>query len=130
MAPILARQTTQHSSRQGLVIVDDDDLERLKEVAGRTGEAPFTAKMVPVEELLQKDLDQWGFLERLEDSTNRNPEDFTIPPDRAGPGVPGGARTTVEMRLATRTQRWHGSPLLPACNYASYTQGGYKGPRL
>jgi hypothetical protein len=66
------------AARQGLVIVDDDDLERLKEVAGETGEAPFTAKTVPVEELLQKDLDQWWFLERLEDFTNGNPEDFTI----------------------------------------------------
>jgi hypothetical protein len=61
------------------VIVDGDDLDRIKELAGRTGEAPFTAKTVPVEELLQKDLDQWEFLERLEDFTNSNPEDFRIP---------------------------------------------------
>jgi hypothetical protein len=67
------------AARQGLVIVDDDDLDRVKDVAGRTGEAPLTAKTVPIEELLQKDVDQWWFFERLEDFTNSNPEDFTIP---------------------------------------------------
>lgn len=67
------------AARQGLVIVDDDDLDRIKEVASRTGEDPFTAKTVPVKELLQKDLDHWEFLERLEDFTNDNPGDFRIP---------------------------------------------------
>ena len=68
------------AARQGLLIVDDEDPERLEDVAGRTGEAPFTAKTVPVEELLQKDLDQWWFLERLEDFTHDHPVAFTIPP--------------------------------------------------
>ncbi len=43
------------AARQGLVIVDDDDLDRVK------------------------DVDQWWFFERLEDFSNSNPEDFTIP---------------------------------------------------
>lgn len=68
------------SAKQGMVIVDDEDPERLKEVAGRTGEAPFTAKTVPVDELLQKDVDQtlW-FFGMLEAFTFDLTVAFTIP---------------------------------------------------
>ncbi len=76
VSPAAERIAHSHTT---IVIVDGDDLDRIKELAGRTGEAPFTAKTVPVEELLQKDLDEWEFLERLEDFTNSNPEDFRIP---------------------------------------------------
>lgn len=67
------------AAKQGMVMVDDDDPERL-EVTGRRGDAPLTAKMVPVEELLKKDVDQWGFLEHLEALAQELPVAFIIPP--------------------------------------------------
>lgn len=67
------------AAKQGMVLIDDEDLERL-EVTGRMGDAPLTAMMVPVEELLKKDVDQWWFLERLEDLIQDHPVAFIIPP--------------------------------------------------
>lgn len=67
------------SARQGLVIVEDEDPERLEMAAQMNDDAPLTSKMVPVEELLQKDVDQWWFLERLEDLIHDHPVPFTIP---------------------------------------------------
>lgn len=69
------------AAKQEMVIVDDKDSERL-DVAGRMGDAPLAATMVPVEELLKLDVDQWWFLERLEDLTQDNPVAFTIPPTK------------------------------------------------
>ncbi len=52
-----------------MVIVEDENPERL-EIAARMGVAPLAT---------EKDLDQWCFLERLEDLIHDHPVDFTIP---------------------------------------------------
>lgn len=67
------------AAKQGMVTVADENPERL-ELAGRRGDAPLAATMVPVEELLEKDVDQWCFLEHLEALAHELPAAFIIPP--------------------------------------------------
>jgi len=64
-----------HAAKQGMVLKIDG------RVAGsELRDESFAWRMVSVEELEQEDVEQWPFLEHLEDLTNENPVVFTIPP--------------------------------------------------
>jgi hypothetical protein len=66
------------AAKVGRVSMPDTDPERLA-LAGGKGEDTRARKMVNVEELVQKDVEAWSFIEELEVLASDHPRSFTIP---------------------------------------------------
>lgn len=67
------------AAKQGAVILDEDDPDRLQALGARR-ESPLASRVIPVDEIVERDLEEWMFFEELEVFAHAPRISYLIPP--------------------------------------------------